>query len=81
MADVVKMGVIGLGIWGQNHALTYHEYHRSKLVCVCDVDEDRAKEYAQRYGCDFTTDYNQLASADVDAVSVCACAWCKITWL
>jgi predicted dehydrogenase len=70
MADVAKMAVIGLGIWGQNHALTYHEYHRSKLVCVCDVDEDRAREYAQRYGCDFTTDYNQLASADVDAVSV-----------
>ncbi len=70
MADVARMAVIGLGLWGQNHALTYHTYHRSTLVCVCDVDEQRAKEYAHRYGCDWTTDYQDVARADVDAVSV-----------
>lgn len=64
------MAVIGLGIWGQNHALTYHKYHRSKLVVVCDMNETRAKEMAAKYGCDYTTDYNELASADIDAVSV-----------
>src|SRR5689334_8366694 len=70
MAETARMAVIGLGIWGQNHALTYYDYHRSRLVCVCDVDESRAKDYAQRYQCDYTTDYNELAAADVDAVSV-----------
>lgn len=68
--DKARMAVIGLGIWGQNHALTYHKYHRSELVVVCDMNEARAKETAQRFGCDYTTNYNELASADIDAVSV-----------
>lgn len=68
--EQARMAAIGLGLWGQNHALTYHKYHRSKLVVVCDMNEIRAREIAARYRCDYTTDYRELASADIDAVSV-----------
>jgi predicted dehydrogenase len=49
--DIVNAAVVGVGIWGQNHALVYNDYHRSQLACICDLNADRAEEIADRYGC------------------------------
>lgn len=69
--DTARMAVIGVGLFGENHARAYAEYHRSRLVCVCDVREDRAREVASRFGCDYTTDYREVAqSSEIDAVSI-----------
>lgn len=69
MLDKVKVGVVGLGIWGQNHPLVYADYERAELAVVCDLDEERARAVAAEYRCDYTTDVRELAG-DVDAVSV-----------
>jgi predicted dehydrogenase len=37
---------------------------------VCDLDEERARSYGERYGCAWTTDVEELAASDVEAVSV-----------
>jgi predicted dehydrogenase len=66
----LKVGVVGLGMWGQNHALVYDDYERCELRVVCDLDEGRAKEYGDRYHCDWTTRVSELATGDVEAVSV-----------
>ena len=65
-----KVGVVGLGIWGQNHCLAYSDYHRCQLEIVCDLDAGRARKIGQRYGCDWTTDLEELASSDVEVFSV-----------
>jgi len=71
VSERVSAAVVGVGIWGQNHALVYNDYHRSQLVCVCDQDEARAKEIAARFGCDYTTDLHEIArSSDIEAVSI-----------
>lgn len=70
MSDRVRVGVVGLGMWGRNHPLVYGDYDRCNLVVVCDLDEDRAKAAAEIYRCDWTTDVAELASGDLDAVSV-----------
>ena len=72
MADrTAGMAVVGLGTWGQNHCTAYADYHRSRLALVCDLDEARAKETAQRYGCDYTTSVADVAASPaVDAVAV-----------
>lgn len=70
MSQRAKVGVVGLGIWGQNHPLVYSDYHRCELVVVCDLDEDRARKVAERYGCEWTTSVAELASSDVEAFSV-----------
>lgn len=70
MSDRVRVGVIGLGMWGQNHPLVYDDYHRADLIMVCDQDESRAREVAERYGCEWTTNVADLAAADISAVSV-----------
>lgn len=70
MGDKLQMGVVGLGIWGQNHPLVYENYHRSEVAVVCDMNEDRAREVAKRYRCDWTTSIDELAASEVTAFSV-----------
>lgn len=70
MGERLKVGVVGLGIWGQNHPLVYADYDRAELAVVCDLNADRAKEFAERYRCDWTTDVRELASSDVAAFSI-----------
>jgi hypothetical protein len=48
MDERVRVGVIGLGTWGENQALAYSDYHRCELAVVCDLDEDRAREVGGR---------------------------------
>ncbi len=66
------IGVIGVGFWGKNHARVFSELDETKLVAVCDVDEERAKTIASQYGADVYGDSREmLKREDVEAVSIC----------
>src|SRR5438046_1897211 len=68
----VRVGVIGVGVFGSLHARVYAESETAELVAVADVDAGRAAEVAARHGCEWHADYQELlARPDVDAVSVC----------
>jgi predicted dehydrogenase len=68
---MVRAAVVGVGLFGQNHARAYSQYHRSRLVCVCDTDAERAKAVAATYRCDYTTNVSEVAcSSLIDVVSV-----------
>jgi predicted dehydrogenase len=69
-ADKVKAAVIGVGLIGEQHAETYHEYPRSELAIVQDINADRAKTVADRYGCRATTSLDDVAASDAQVVSV-----------
>ena len=66
----LKVAVVGLGIWGQNHPLVYSDYHRAELKLVCDLNEERARQFAEKYNCDWTTNIQDVVNSDVEAVSV-----------
>lgn len=66
----LKVGVVGLGMWGQNHPLVYSDYHRCDLEIVCDLNAELAREFGERYNCEWTTDINDVVNSNVDAVSV-----------
>jgi len=67
----IQTAVIGVGLFGEYHVKTYAEYARSELVAVCDLNEARAKEVAEQYGCRYTTDLREIAEdPDIRAVSV-----------
>src|SRR5215212_10745848 len=70
MNGKVSVGIVGLGIWGQNHALAYSDYDRCELAVVCDLDQTRAREIGERYDCDLTTSVEELASSGVEVFSV-----------
>ena len=68
----VRLGVIGLGI-GRWHLESYLSIPEVKVAAVCDVDEDKVRTAATRYGiAKIYTDYRELCQGNsVDAVSVC----------
>jgi predicted dehydrogenase len=68
---MVRVAVVGAGVFGREHARVYSELSGSHLVAVCDIDESRGRPVAERYGAPFVSDYRELAGM-VDAVSVAA---------
>jgi len=69
MSKQLRVGVVGLGIWGRNHAALYSNYPRSELSVVCDKDEERAQALAKKYGCAWTTEVLEAAK-QCDAIAV-----------
>jgi predicted dehydrogenase len=69
-----KIGVVlaGCGGIGRSHAAAIAALPEARLVAAVDVDEDRARSFAQRFGADtFATDLaSVLDRDDVDAVIV-----------
>lgn len=68
----LRMGVIGAGLWGSNHARVFSVLPEAELIAVCDLDAGRADAMKRQYGARFAyTDYRDLIdNPAVDAVSV-----------
>jgi UDP-N-acetylglucosamine 3-dehydrogenase len=64
----MRVGVIGVGSMGQNHARILAE--KGVLACVADVSPDAAKKVAQKYGVKHYLDHGELIRSGVDAVVV-----------
>ena len=70
MAEEIRFGIVGLGM-GANRAKITAQTDGAKLVCVCDILEDKARKVSDELNCDWTTDYEKmLARDDIDAVGV-----------
>ena len=66
----MRVGVIGLGVMGVNHARVYKEIG-AELVALCEADPKRATDAAKRFGCAAETDLEKfLARDDIEAVSI-----------
>jgi predicted dehydrogenase len=70
MTTAPKIAVVGLGIWGKNHALTYADYDKCDLALVCDADAGRARTVGEDLGVPWTTDLAEVAASDADGVSI-----------
>ncbi len=64
----IKMGVVGIGHLGKEHARIYSELQNVELTGLCDIDAEKA-EKAKELGLPFHTDYRKLIST-VEAVSI-----------
>ena len=64
----LKVGVIGVGSMGGNHARVYNEM--ADLVAVCDFDDKKAKEVAKRFGCKAYSDVDKFLKSGVEAITV-----------
>jgi len=72
MAEKLRIGVIGLGLIGSLHARILSEAPHAQLVAVTDVCGKTAKEYGERYSCNYYTDFRQMCDEEeLDAVSIC----------
>jgi predicted dehydrogenase len=67
----IRVGVVGTG-WGQLQIEAFRRVRGAEVVAVCDVDEARAQNIAQRYKiAQIFSDYRDLITS-VDLVSIAA---------
>ena len=70
--EKIKFAILGCGTIGDVHARAIAELDSAELVAVCDASEERANEYAAKYGVKAYTDYKELLDDPyIDAVSIC----------
>jgi len=69
----IKFGILGCGTIGDVHARAIRALgDDAELVALCDVNAERAKEYADKYGVKAYSDYaKMLADPEIDAVTIC----------
>ena len=69
---MLKLAIVGAGVWGDTHAGIFAEHPGAENVAICDLDKDRAAAVAKKYGIkEVYSDYKEmLAKSDCDAVSI-----------
>ncbi|MGB7178658.1 MAG: Gfo/Idh/MocA family oxidoreductase [Xanthobacteraceae bacterium] len=68
----LRVGVVGVGVMGSNHARVLAEMPGVKLVGVADPDRARCDQVAGRLGCAAFTDVEELLQHGDDAVTIAA---------
>jgi UDP-N-acetylglucosamine 3-dehydrogenase len=68
----MRVGVIGVGIMGSNHARVFAGLPGTELVGIADPDEKQAEFVANTLGCSAVCDVDALISLGIDAVTVAA---------
>src|SRR5712691_3344816 len=69
VAALMRVGVIGVGAMGQNHARVYSEI--ADLVGIADPDVKAGGPVSNRFNVSYYTDPTHLLREELDAVSVC----------
>ena len=57
---MIRCGVIGVGYMGKHHARILSSIKNIELVGISDLNEERGKEIAKEYSCDFFLNYEEL---------------------
>ena len=70
--DAVRIGVIGVGIMGYNHARVLAALPNVQLVGVADPDRSQAIRVGKAVGCDAVSDHKSLIELGVDAAVIAA---------
>lgn len=70
--DEVRFAVAGCGAVSRAHIESIVKIKDARLVAVASRSEERARKTAERWGCDWTTDYEELVKRDdIDIVNIC----------
>ncbi|MCH2060891.1 MAG: Gfo/Idh/MocA family oxidoreductase [Verrucomicrobiales bacterium] len=67
--DKMKVGVVGVGAIGRNHARIYSESHAAELSAIFDSDAEAAREISSQYGGHVVESLEELCQM-VDAASI-----------
>ena len=69
---IYNVAVIGCGVIAPNHLYSIEKLEGLNLVAVCDNDEEKAKNTAEKYGVKYYTDYKKMAENEqLDGVHIC----------
>src|SRR5215471_10868102 len=68
----LRVGVVGVGVMGSNHARVFAGLPGTELVGVADPDRKQAEFVARTLGCAPVADVDQLIERDADAITIAA---------
>src|SRR6266567_2336597 len=68
----LRIGVVGVGVMGSNHARVFAGLPGTELVGVADPDHKQADFVARTLGCAAVSDVGELIERDVDAITIAA---------
>ena len=58
---VIKMAIVGAGLWGESHANIYREHDWAEPVAICDLNLERANAFAKKFGISQVySDYHEM---------------------
>lgn len=67
----VRVGVIGIGSWGQCHLEAYQACANAEIVAICDRNEARLRQVGERFGIDKRfVDVEDFMRENLDLVSI-----------
>src|SRR5436190_10417484 len=69
---LLRVGVVGVGVMGSNHARVFADLPGVKLVGIADPDRGQAQIVARASGCPAVDDMDALMALGVDAISIAA---------
>jgi len=78
----MKIAVVGTGIIGQSHLTAISHCENFTLCAVCDINEEAARAYGEKYGVPYLTDYRDIpVKTDAEAVILNLPHWlhCEVT--
>lgn len=69
---MLRMAIVGAGLWGEAHASIYREHPQAAPVAICDIDVDKARAFADKFGIDevYSDVNDMLGNCDCDAVAI-----------
>jgi UDP-N-acetylglucosamine 3-dehydrogenase len=70
--DPLKVGVVGVGVMGSNHARVFSDMAGVRLVGIADPDRKQRETVARAVGCVAFADIDGLLRLGVDAVTIAA---------
>lgn len=70
--EMVKTGMVGLGLVSMSHLKGYASHPQAELVAVCDLDRKRAEQFAEAHGIAkvYTSYEEMLVKADINTVDI-----------
>jgi UDP-N-acetylglucosamine 3-dehydrogenase len=68
----LRVGVVGVGIMGFNHARVLSDMPHVELVGVADPDRDQAMRVAKALGCEAVASHKNLIDLEIDAAVIAA---------
>jgi predicted dehydrogenase len=68
----LRVGMVGLGLVSTPHLKGYSTHPRAAVTAVCDLDEERARDFADEHGINevYTSFERMIEAADIDAVDI-----------
>jgi UDP-N-acetylglucosamine 3-dehydrogenase len=71
-SSLLRVGVVGVGVMGSNHARVLADLAGTKLIGIADPDQQQRESVCDALGCTGYPDLEALLDAGVDAITIAA---------